>query len=135
MITLKDLTNWIDMVIDEAKKDTDKTLFWFNKDDKFSIVAGWTKCFFEEDCSDLFYLSKSNPEYAMSIKIITNDCCDACTDFDALNMPVSKNNEVDDVSIILEQGDNSKLLSIFFLSELDRIILSDLARIKDEHKN
>lgn len=123
---LKQLTEWIKCLMEEATKDSDLTVSWFQAPSEESspiqIIGGWAKGFSEE-YADLLYLSKSEPKYAMCIKIVLKDNFSTYLDrdFDSINMPVYKHGEVDDTCIPLELEDEPKQAAQFFLAELSRI--------------
>ena len=121
--TIKNLAAWIDDLKEAAKDDSCFSIAWFKDtiDSPFSIVAGWQKMF-NEDYSDLFCCSKSEPEYVLCIKIAKNEGPYAYTDFDIMNMPTDKFGNVDDTCIPLEWDDSSDAAAAFFLCEWERIM-------------
>lgn len=121
--TIKNLAAWIDDLKEAAKDDNCFSIAWFKDtvDSPFSIVAGWQKMF-NEDYSDLFCCSKSEPEYVLCIKIAKNEGPYAYTDFDVMNMPMDKLGNVDDTCIPLEWDDSSEAAAAFFLCEWERIM-------------
>lgn len=126
-ITLEDLTEWIENIKEAAKEDTSFSIAWFKETENmpFSIIAGWIKGI-PESYKDLFYMSKSEPGYAMCIKIAINNGPYAYTDFETMTMPLDKNGEVEDTCVALEQGDNVEELAAWLLTEWERIM--------EEHK-
>ena len=121
--TIKNLAAWIDDLKEAAKDDSCFSIAWFKDtiDSPFSIVAGWQKMF-NEDYSDLFCCSKSEPEYVLCIKIAKNEGPYAYTDFDIMNMPTDKFGNVDDTCIPLEWDYSSDAAAAFFLCEWERIM-------------
>ena len=121
--TIKNLAAWIEDIKEAAKEDTSFSIAWFKdtEDKPFSIIAGWQKMF-QEDYSDLFCVSKSHPEYVMCIKVAVNEGPYAYIDFDAMNMPLGIDNEVDDTCIPLEWDDPADFAAQFFLMEWERIM-------------
>lgn len=120
----KKLAEWIKEIKEAAKNDDSFSIAWFSetKNEPFSIIAGWMEGF-SEDYSNLLCISKSEPKYAMCIKIAVNEGPYAYTDFEIMNMPYDSNSgEVDNTCIALEQDDDPEILAQFFLTELDRII-------------
>lgn len=119
---LCNLAEWIRFLIEEARRDTEKTVYWFKgtKDMPFNIVGGWSEGF-DEEYSNLLCVSKSNPKYAMCVKIVVNEGDVVYTDFDLLNMPTGSNGEVDDTCIALEYADDPVEAAQFFWSEFERI--------------
>ena len=67
-------------------------------------------------------VSKSNPEYAMCVKIIVNEGPYAYCDFEILNMPVDADGEVHDTCIALEYEDDLAGLATFFAVEMETLI-------------
>jgi hypothetical protein len=119
---IKNLAGWIDALKEAAKKDEQFSISWFadTKDKPFSIIGGWMEGF-SESYSDILCISKSEPKYAMCVKIATNEGPYAYTDFEIMDMPVDTEGYVDDTCIALEYDDNSESLAEFLLIELDRI--------------
>ena len=118
----KELSAWIEDLIHLAKNDESFSVSWFKptEDSTISIVGGWLDGYDPVD-ADLFCLSKSNPTYGMAIKIVVNSGPYAYCDFETLDMPIDKHDEVDDTSITLEHNDNPKALACFFFNEWERI--------------
>lgn len=127
---VKALAAWIESMKEAAKKDEQFSVAWFKptENDHFAIVAGWMSGF-SEDYSDLLCISKSNPEWAMCVKIVENEGPYAYCDFEVLNMPVDETGEVDNTCIALEYNDNSEALAEFFISELERMTDQALAKV------
>jgi hypothetical protein len=122
--TVESLADWIRSLIEDAKKDEQFSIAWFGptKNEPFSIVGGWMEGF-SEDYSDLLCISKSEPNYAMCIKIVVNEGPYAYTDFEIMNMPFDpETNEVDDTCIALEYEDNPEETALFFMTEWERIM-------------
>lgn len=121
---LNRLAQWVDELRDLAERDDNLDYAIFEssvKNEPFAIVGGWSEGFSEE-YSDVLYVSKSNPNYAMCIKIIINDGPWEYTDYDLLDMPVNGTYEVEDTNIALERSDLSIAVAEFYLRELERII-------------
>ena len=78
--------------------------------------------FDNNDFSDLFCCSKSQPEYVMCVKIAVNEGPYAYTDFEAMNMPTNEFGEVDDNCIPLELDDSAEAAAQFFLTEWERLM-------------
>jgi hypothetical protein len=119
---IKNLAAWIEDIKEAAMDDNCFSIAWFKdtENSPFAIIAGWMGDF-SESYSDIFYISKSEPKYAMCVKIAVNDGPYAYTDFEAMDMPVDKFGNVDDTCIVLEQGDDSESLAAFLLCEWERI--------------
>jgi hypothetical protein len=121
--TLKSCAEWITQLKEAAKEDEGILISWFEptKDYPFSIVGGWMEGF-SEKYADVFCISKSNPKYAMCVKIAVNEGVTAYTDFELMNMPYDKNGEVDNTCIALEWDDDPEYAAQFFLTEWERIM-------------
>ena len=122
--TTENLADWIRGLIDNAKNDTPFSVFWFKEneysDEPFSIVGGWSDGF-SAAYDDLLCISKSNPNYAMCVKIVVNEGPYASSDFDSLNMPTDAFGEVEDTCITLELDEDVNGLAKLLLCELERI--------------
>ena len=120
--TIEELATWIEDLMDAAKDDQSFSIAWFEGTENapFSIVGGWMPGF-SEDYSDIFCVSKSNPKYAMSIKIAVNNGPYAYTDYEVMDMPTDKFGEVDDTCVPLEWYDNPNLVAAFYMHEWERI--------------
>ena len=122
--TLKSLADWIKGLKEAAKDDTSFSIAWFHPtiDYPFSIVGGWTPGFGPE-YADTFCISKSNPEYAIAVKIVINNGPYTYTDFEIMDMPYEpETGEVDDTEIVLEWDDDPEYAAQFFLGEWERIM-------------
>lgn len=122
-ITLKCLAAWISSLMEAAEKDEQFSVSFFKgtENEPFNIVGGWMKGFSNE-YSDLLCISRSNPEYAMCVKIATNEGPYAYADFEALNMPTDKHGNIDNTCIALEREDDPETTACFFLGEWERIM-------------
>lgn len=120
---VKALTDWIDDLKKAAENDESFDIAWFKgtENEPLSIIGGWLEGF-SEAYSDLLYISKSNPKYAMCIKIANNEGPYLYTDFEMMNMPIDKNGEVDANCIALERTDNSEELARLYLIEWERLM-------------
>lgn len=122
--TIEELTAWIAGIKEAAKRDAEEQLFWFvpTMNSRFSIVAGWQQMF-DEDLSDTFCCSATDPGYTMCIKIIINDGPYAYADFETLLMPLDpKTEEIDNTCIPLEWDDSVEAAAQFFMHEWERIM-------------
>jgi hypothetical protein len=119
---IKSLAEWIDDLKEAAKEDQSFSIAWFRGTElyPFAIVGGWVKGI-AETYSDLFCMSKSEPGYAMCVKIAVNDGPYAYTDFEAMTLPLDKDGEVEDTCVALEQEDDSESLAAWLLTEWERI--------------
>jgi hypothetical protein len=121
--TKEQLTNWINDLKWAAAGDEQFLVAWFKptKEEPFSIVGGWLNGFAPKE-ADLFCQSKSNPTYAMCIKIIVNKGPYAYCDFETLDMPMSEDGEVDDNCIALEWKDDPAKVAEFFMIEWEQLM-------------
>jgi hypothetical protein len=121
-ITKESLAAWIEDIKEAAEDDNCFSVAFFKdtENSPFSIIAGWVRGI-SESYADLFYMSKSEPGYAMCVKIAINDG-QHCPDFETMNMPTDKFGNVDDTCIALEQGEDAESLATFLLCEWERIM-------------
>lgn len=121
-VFIKRLAEWLEGLKESARKDEQFSIAWFGdtKNESFSIIGGWMEGF-SEDYSDLLCISKSEPKYAMCVKIAVNEGPYAYTDFEIMNMPVNEEGDVDDTCIALEYDDDTESLAVFLHTELERI--------------
>ena len=121
--TKEALAGWIKGLKQAAREDEQFSVSWFipTKESPFSIVGGWLDGF-DPSQADLFCQSKSNPTYAMSIKIIVNEGNYAYCDFETLDMPMSEDGEVDDTCFTLEWDENPEAIANFFMIEWERLM-------------
>ena len=121
--TKESLAAWINDLIEAAKEDQSFSINWFKgtENSPFSIIGGWMPGF-SEDYSGIFYTSKSEPKYAMSIKIAVNNGPYAYTDYEVMDMPTDKFGEVDDTCVPLEWDDNPEVVADFYMTEWERIM-------------
>jgi hypothetical protein len=119
MFKAEDLVTWLQGLIDAAKNDESFSVAWFKptKNDPYSIVGGWMPGF-----TDSVYhfpcVSKSNPDYAMCVKVIVNEGPYAYCDFETLDMPLNPNGYVHDTCIVLEYDDDLLGLAQYYLKEI-----------------
>ena len=123
-ISKESLSAWIKELKETAKQDTTISIAWFpgTVESPYSIIAGWQKIFTNDNFSDLFCTSKSQPEYAMCIKVAINDGPYAYTDFEVMNMPLDKTGDIDDTCVPLEWDDDPEAAAMFFMHEWERIM-------------
>ncbi len=117
------LAQWLRDLIEAAKDDQSFCIAWFKEteNEPFSIIGGWMEGF-SEDYSDVLCISKSNPKYAMCVKIAVNEGPYAYTDFEIMNMPVNAEGDVDDTCIALDYDEDVVGLAQFFMGEWERIM-------------
>ncbi len=122
--TIKKLAEWIQSLIDAAEEDTCFDIAWFREteNEKFSIIGGWHESSFDPTARDLFCISKSQPKYAMAIKVAINNGPYAYCDFDTMDMPIDKFGDVDDMLFILEWDMEPEALAVFIYGEWERIM-------------
>ena len=121
--TIESLATWIRDLIEAAKDDQSFCIAWFKEteNEPFSIIGGWMEGF-SEDYNDVLCISKSNPKYAMFVKIAVNEGPYAYTDFDIMNMPLDKTGEVDNTCIALDLDEDVYGMAQFFKTEWERIM-------------
>lgn len=122
-VNIDRLAEWIRDLIEAAKNDESFCIAWYREteNEPFSIIGGWMEGFSEE-YSDILCISKSNPKYAMCIKIAVNEGPYAFTDFELMDMPIDPiTDEVDDTCIALDYDDDVVSLAQFFAGEWERI--------------
>ena len=121
--TKEALAMWIASLMVSAEDDDQFLVDWFKptQHSQFSIVGGWQDGFAPKE-ADLFCHSKSNPTYAMCIKIIVNEGPYAYCDFECLDMPMSEDGEVDDNCIALEWKDDPMKVAEFYMIEWEQLM-------------
>lgn len=120
----KNLVAWLEDIKEAALEDTSFSIAWFKdtEDSPFSIIAGWMDGF-SESYNDIYCISKSNPSYAMCVKIAVNEGPYAYTDFEIMNMPFDPvTEEVDDTCIALEPDYDYEGLAKWLIIEWERIM-------------
>jgi hypothetical protein len=122
-LNVNKLAEWIEDLKEAAKDDQSFCIGWYSEteNEPFSIIGGWMEGF-SEDYSDLLCISKSNPEYAMCIKVAVNEGPYSYTEFELMDMPVNSEGYVDDTCIALELDDPADSLAEFFAGEWERIM-------------
>lgn len=121
--TKESLVEWIKDLIEAAKDDKSFSIAWFKgtENSPLSIIGGWMPGF-SEDYSNIFYISKTEPKYAMSIKIVDNTDSFAYPDYETMDMPINKLGEVEDTCVPLEWDDNPELVAEFYIHEWERLM-------------
>ena len=121
--TKEELAMWIAGLMVSAENDQQFLVSWFKptQHSKFSIVGGWANGFSPRE-ADLFCQSKSEPTFAMCIKIIENNGPYAYCDFETLDMPVDDRGEVEDTDIALEWKDDPNKVAEFYMMEWERLM-------------
>lgn len=124
--TKEALAMWIAGLMVSAENDDQFLVDWFKptKESPVSIIGGWMNGFAPSE-ADLFCQSKSNPTYAMCIKIVVNEGPYAYCDFETLNMPMDDREEVEDTCIALEWKDDPAKVAEFYMIEWERLMDTD----------
>lgn len=118
---VKELTNFIASAVDEMPEFDDGEFRWFELDGDLAVVIGWESGFGEELRDDAIQ-SKSDPNYALCIKIGENPNGYAYTDMEMTNMPFSKEDgEVWDTDTSLYKGQDFTKLAKWYLNEYKSI--------------
>ena len=122
-LNITKLADWIRDLVEAGKDDQSFSIAWYKETEKapFSIIGGWMEGF-SEDYSDVLCISKSNPKYAMCIKIAVNEGPYAYTDFELMNQPVNAEGDVDDTCIALDYDEDADTLAQFYAGEWERIM-------------
>lgn len=120
---VRSLAEWIDALKEAAANDDAFSVAIFEETEEtpLSIVGGWMKGFCES-WNDIFCISKSEPQYAMCVKIVVNEGPYAYVDFESMNMPLDKHGEVEDTRIALELNEDSRGLANFLYGEWERLM-------------
>lgn len=123
IFTKEALAGWIKGLKQAAQEDEQFSVSWFipTKESPLSIVGGWENGFSPRE-ADLFCQSKSEPTFAMCIKIVVNERPYAYCDFETLNMPVDDREEVEDTCIALEWKDDPTKVAEFYMMEWERLM-------------
>ena len=121
--TKEALAGWVKGLMQAAKEDEQFSISWFlpTKDSSLSIIGGWLNGFNPNE-ADLFCQSKSEPTFAMCIKIAVNRGPYAYTDFEMMDMPVDDREEVEDTCIALEWRDDPMKVAEFYMMEWERLM-------------
>lgn len=121
----KHLVTFLRGLIEDAKEDKQFSIAWFGPTiyTPFSIIGGWMSGF-SEDYGDILCISKSDPSYAMCVKIVVNDEEGqyAYTDFEIMDMPINAEGDVDDTCIALDYDEDVASLARFLICEWERIM-------------
>ena len=118
--TVRSLAEWIDALKEAAANDDafSVAIFEETEDAPLSIVGGWMKGFCES-WNDIFCISKSEPQYAMCVKIAVNE---PDKHFEELKLPTDTDGEVEDTCIALELNEDSEGLANFLYGEWERLM-------------
>lgn len=121
--TKEALATWIDGLMQAAREDEQFSIAWFvpTQNSPVSIVGGWMDGFAPKE-ADLFCQSRSNPTYAMCIKVCENNGPYAYTDFELMDMPLDESGEVEDNCIALEWEDDPTSIAEFYMIEWERLM-------------
>jgi hypothetical protein len=117
------LAEWLRDLIEAAKDDESFCIAWYKEteNEPFSIIGGWMDGF-SEDYNNVLCISKSNPTYAMCVKVAVNNGPYAYTDFEIMDMPVnSTTGDVDDTCIALDYDEDVNGLALWLATEWERV--------------
>lgn len=119
---LHNLTKWLEDLINKAELDTESVSYFRDtKDSPYCIVGGWGEGYSDE-LTDLVYTSKSNPDYAMCVKIVKQeDSPDVNLDY-LLEVVNPETGDVEFETLPIERDDNLTELARFLISEWERIL-------------
>lgn len=118
---LQSLTNWLEDLINKAELDTESVSYFKDtKDSPYCIVGGWGEGYSDE-LTDLVYISESNPDYAMCVKIVKQeDSPDVNLDY-LLEVINPETGDVEFETLLIERDDDLTELASFLMSEWTRI--------------
>lgn len=118
---LKNLIKWLEDLINKAELDTESvSYFRGTKDSPYCIVGGWGEVC-SDALTDIFYISESNPDYAMCVKIVKQEASpDVNLDY-LLEVINPETGEVEFETLPIERDDDLTELARFLLSEWERI--------------
>jgi hypothetical protein len=118
---LKSLIKWLEDLINKAELDTESvSYFRGTKDSPYCIVGGWGEVC-SDALADLLYISESNPDYAMCVKIVKQEASpDVNLDY-LLEVINPETGEVEFETLPIERDDDLTELARFLLSEWERI--------------
>lgn len=119
---LHNLTKWLEDLINKAELDTESVSYFRDtKDSPYCIVGGWGEGYSDE-LTDLVYISESNPDYAMCVKIVKQeDSPDVNLDY-LLEVVNPETGDVEFETLPIERDDNLTELARFLISEWERIL-------------
>ena len=117
------LTAWVAGLIEAAENDEcfNVDLFTPTENSPVSIIGGW-RSGFNPNNSDIFCMSKTKLTSAMCIKICKNSGSYTYADYEALDMPIDSNGEIDNTEITLEWYDDPASVADFFKHEWERLM-------------
>lgn len=122
-LDVKAVAQWIEELIKTAQEDESISISFFKdtKDSPLSIVGGWMSGF-SADYNDLICISKSQPTYAMCLKVAVNEGPYAYTDFEMMDLPVDKFGDVEDTCVALNWDDDPTEAAGFMVHEWERLM-------------
>ena len=118
---LQSLTNWLEDLINKVELDTESVSYFKDtKDSPYCIVGGWGEGYSDE-LTDLVYISESNPDYAMCVKIVKQeDSPDVNLDY-LLEVVNPETGDIEFETLLIERDDDFTELASFLMSEWTRI--------------
>lgn len=122
-LDVKTVAHWIETLVTLAREDDPISISFFEstKDSPLSIVGGWMSGF-SADYNDLICISKSQPTYAMCLKIAVNEGPYAYVDFEMIDMPIDKSGDVEDTCVSLNWDDDPVEVAEFLVHEWERLM-------------
>lgn len=119
---LHNLTKWLEDLINKAELDTESVSYFRDtKDSPYCIVGGWGEGYSDE-LTDLLYISESNPDYAMCVKIVKQEASpDVNLDY-LLEVVNPETGDIEFETLPIERDDNLTELARFLISEWERIL-------------
>ncbi len=120
--------NRLELWVEELRKDAENSddlkysvFYPDGNDSPFCIVGGWSKGF-TADYSDVLYVNKTDPGYAICIKVALTSKSTVHKNFDDFAMPVDSYGNTEDTCVALERDDLSIAAAMFYLNEYERLV-------------
>lgn len=118
---LHNLIKWLEDLINKAELDTESVSYFKDtKDSPYCIVGGWVEGY-SNKLTDFLYISESNPNYAMCVKIVKQEASpDVNLDY-LLEVINPETGDVEFETLPIERNDDLTELARFLISEWERI--------------
>lgn len=127
-INKQKLIEWIKSVHELGMSDEPISIAYFRDtmDEQFIIIAGWSDGY-DEDTSDGYLHSASEPTWCMNIKIAINEEYNSnitvlCPEFDMMNMPwFADTGDVYDSDVLLHVEENFEEIADWLIKDYEAI--------------